>query len=63
MKLILMRPDFANTEYMAVLADEWSNHEFATPITPIPSVPSAPPPPPGAADASKVAAADADHVG
>jgi hypothetical protein len=31
-RLILMRPDFANTEYMNVLQQEWQSHDFSTGI-------------------------------
>jgi hypothetical protein len=30
-RILTMRPDFANTEYMNALADEWRTHDFALP--------------------------------
>jgi hypothetical protein len=30
--IILMRPDFANTEYLAELNKEWHSHDFSTGI-------------------------------
>jgi hypothetical protein len=30
-RLILMRPDFANTEYLAELNKEWHSHDFSIP--------------------------------
>lgn len=31
-RLILMRPDFANTEYMNALQQEWQSHDFSIPL-------------------------------
>jgi hypothetical protein len=29
-KILTMRPDFTNTEYLNTLADEWGSHAFTT---------------------------------
>jgi hypothetical protein len=32
MKILTMRPDFTNTEYMNALQQEWQSHDFSTGI-------------------------------